>query len=371
VGTRAIRNPKVMHSISLPTYDVLVQHGAIDNVGEIARAATRAHRYAVITDSNVVRNHAERVVQSLGSVGTRTFTVPAGEPSKTRETWARLTDELLESGYGRDAAIIAVGGGVVGDLAGFVAATFMRGIKYVQVPTSLVAMIDASVGGKTAVDTPRGKNLVGAFHQPAAVIADPSVLATLPAAHFRAGLAEAVKHGVIADAMYLERTVADVPSLLDAASRRPDTMEALIARSIEIKAEIVRRDEREHGLRHVLNFGHTIGHAIEAASGYTMLHGECVALGMVYEATMAVKMGIASSGTARDVRRAVERIELPTALPASLTADRLVAMMRSDKKVRSGALRFALPREIGRMASGDGTWSVPVDESVVRGVLAS
>jgi 3-dehydroquinate synthase len=360
-----------MHSISLSTYDVLVRHGALADVGEIARAATRAHRYAVITDTNVVRNHAERVVQSLGSVGTRTFTVPAGEASKTRETWARLTDELLESGYGRDAAIVAVGGGVVGDLAGFVAATFMRGIKYVQVPTSLIAMIDASVGGKTAVDTPRGKNLVGAFHQPAAVIADPAALATLPAAHFRAGLAEAVKHGVIADAMYLERTVADVPSLLDPASRRADTMEALIARSIEIKAEIVRRDEREHGLRQVLNFGHTIGHAIEAASGYTLLHGECVALGMVYEATLAEKLGVASSGTARDVRRAVERVALPTALPPGLAADRLVAVIRSDKKVRSGALRFALPREIGAMASGDGTWSVPVDESVVRAVLAS
>ena len=360
-----------MHSISLPTYDVLVQDGALGNVGEIARAATRAYRYAVITDSNVARTHAERVVQSLGSVGTRTFTVPAGEASKTRETWARLTDEMLESGYGRDAAIIAVGGGVVGDLAGFVAATFMRGIKYVQVPTSLIAMIYASVGGQTAGDTPRGKTLVGAYHQPAAVVVDPAVLATLPAAHFRAGLAEAVKHGVIADAMYLERTVADIPSLLDSTARRADAMVALIARSIEIKAEIVRRDEREHGLRQVLNFGHTIGHAIEAASGYALLHGECVAVGMVYEATLAVKMGVASSGTARDVRRAVERIGLPTTLPPSVSADRLVTVMRSDKKMRSGALRFALPREIGTMASGDGTWSVPVDESVVRGVLAT
>jgi 3-dehydroquinate synthase len=360
-----------MHSISLPTYDVLVKHGGLASVADIARAATRANRYAVITDSNVVRTYAEKVVQALGSVGTRTFTVPAGEASKTRESWARLTDELLEGGFGRDSAIIAVGGGVVGDLAGFVAATFMRGIKYVQVPTSLIAMIDASVGGKTAVDTPRGKNLVGAFHQPAAVLADPGVLATLPPPHFRAGLAEAVKHGVIADGMYLERTIADTPMLLDASARRADATEALVARSIEIKAEIVRRDEREHGLRQVLNFGHTIGHAIEAASDYTLLHGECVAVGMVYEATMAVKVGVAGPGTSRDVRRAVERVGLPTALPSSVTADRLVALMRADKKVRSGALRFSLPREIGAMASGDGTWSVPVDESVVRAVLAA
>ena len=360
-----------MRSISLPTYDILVQHGALERAGDIARAATRAHRYAVITDSNVARTHAERVVQSLGSVGTRTYIVPAGEASKTRETWARLTDELLESGFGRDAAILAVGGGVVGDLAGFVAATFMRGIKCVQVPTSLIAMIDASVGGKTAVDTPRGKNLVGAFHQPAAVIVDPGALATLPSSHFRAGLAEAVKHGVIADAAYLERTVTDAPSLLDTAAQRDDALESLIARSIEIKAEIVRRDEREQGLRQVLNFGHTIGHAIEAASDFAVLHGECVAIGMVYEAAMAEKLGVASSGTARDVRRAVERIGLPTALPSSLGADRLVAVMRSDKKVRSGKVRFALPREIGAMASGDGSWSVPVEESAIRGILMS
>jgi 3-dehydroquinate synthase len=247
----------------------------------------------------------------------------------------------------------------------------MRGIKCVQVPTSLIAMIDASVGGKTAVDTPRGKNLVGAFHQPAAVIVDPAALATLPSNHVRAGLAEAVKHGVIADAAYLERTVTDAPSLLDTASQPPDALESLIARSIEIKAEIVRRDEREQGLRHVLNFGHTIGHAIEAALDYSMLHGECVAIGMVCEAAMAEKIGVASSGTAREVRRAVERIGLPTTLPASVGPDRLLAVMRSDKKVRSGKVRFALPRDIGRMAPGDGSWSVPIEESAIRGMLAS
>jgi 3-dehydroquinate synthase len=358
-----------VHSISLPTYDVLVQHGALANVGDIARAATRAYRYAVITDTNVAPTHGRRVVDALGSVGTRTLTIPAGEASKTRETWASLTDELLESGFGRDAAIVAVGGGVVGDLAGFVAATYMRGIPYVQVPTSLLAMIDASVGGKTAVDTPRGKNLVGAFHQPAAVVADPSVLSTLPVEHFRAGMAEAIKHGVIADAMYLERIAADLPGLLDSASRRGDATEALVARSVEIKAEVVRRDERETGLRQVLNFGHTIGHAIEAASSYSMLHGECVAIGMVLEATLAMRVGVASSGIARDVRRVVERAGLPTALPSSVTADQLIPAMRTDKKMRTGALRFALPREIGQMASGDGTWSVPVDEAAVRAVL--
>ncbi|MGQ0714595.1 MAG: 3-dehydroquinate synthase [Gemmatimonadaceae bacterium] len=358
-----------MHSISLPTYDVLVQNGALASVGDIARAATRAYRYAVITDTNVAPLHGRRVVDVLGSVGTRMLTVPAGEASKTRETWASLTDQLLESGFARDAAILAVGGGVVGDLAGFVAATYMRGIAYVQVPTSLLAMIDASVGGKTAVDTPRGKNLVGAFHQPAAVVADPAVLATLPPDQFRSGLAEAIKHGVIADGMYLERIASDLPGLLDSSSRRAEAVEALVARSVEIKAEVVRRDERETGLRQVLNFGHTIGHAIESASKYSMLHGECVAIGMVVEAALAARVGVGSSAVARDVRRVVERAGLPTAVPSSVTADQIVAAMRTDKKMRSGALRFALPREIGQMASGDGTWSVPVDESLVRSVI--
>jgi 3-dehydroquinate synthase len=358
-----------VHSISLPTYDVLVHRGALANVGDIAREATRAYRYAIITDTNLAGTHARQVVDSLGSVGTRTLTIPAGEASKTRETWAALTDELVESGFRRDAAIVAVGGGVVGDVAGFVAATFMRGIPYVQVPTSLLAMIDASIGGKTGVDTPHGKNLVGAFHQPAAVVADPSVLSTLPVEHFRSGMAEAIKHGVIADGMYLEQIVAELPALLESASRRGDATEALVARSVEIKAEVVRRDEREMGLRQVLNFGHTIGHAIETASGYSMLHGECVAIGMVLEATLAMRVGLGSSGIARDVKRVVERAGLPTALPNSVKADQLIAAMRTDKKMRTGALRFALPRDIGHMATGDGTWSVPVDESAVRAVL--
>jgi 3-dehydroquinate synthase len=171
--------------------------------------------------------------------------------------------------------------------------------------------------------------------------------------------------------MYLERIVTDMPALSEPASRRNDALEAFIARSIEIKAEIVRRDERETGLRQVLNFGHTVGHAVEAASKYTLLHGVCVGIGMVYEAMIAVRMGIASSGTARDVKRAVERAGLPVSLPSDISVDQLMSVMRSDKKVRSSALRLALPREIGMMASGDGTWSVPVEESLVRVVLSS
>src|SRR5690348_7851933 len=194
--------------VELPSYRILIARGALTEVGRIAASATRAHRYAIIADETVAALYAARLRASLGEGRCQVYTIRPGEEQKTRESWSSLTDSLLRDGYGRDTAIIALGGGVVGDLAGFVAATYMRGVPYIQVPTTLLSMIDASVGGKTGVDTPAGKNLVGAFHQPALVIADPNVLATLPANHFRAGLAEALKHGVIADAGYFESIAA-------------------------------------------------------------------------------------------------------------------------------------------------------------------
>src|SRR6185312_7677005 len=209
------------------------------------------------------------------------FEFPAGEWNKTRETWARLSDRLLEHQFGRDSAVIALGGGVVGDVAGFVAATYLRGIPYVQVPTSLLAMIDSSIGGKTGVDVTAGKNLIGAFHQPRLVVADLDVLSSLPRSQLAAGIAEAVKHGVIADAEYFAFLEATPDAILrgDAAA-----VERLVTRSIEIKAAVVAEDEREMGRRAILNFGHTVGHAIEATVKYDMLHGEAVAIGMAYEA---------------------------------------------------------------------------------------
>ena len=202
-----------------------------------------AHRYALITDSTIRPLYAGKVQSQFQSGTIDVLTIPAGESNKTRETWSRLTDEMLAKGYGRDSAVIALGGGVVGDLAGFVAATFMRGIPFVQVPTTLVAMVDASIGGKTAVDTPAGKNLVGAFHPPAAVLVDPQLLATLPLRELRAGLAEALKHGVIADEPYLHEVESSASELLSANGSKSDSMRSAIVRSIEIKADIVSRDE--------------------------------------------------------------------------------------------------------------------------------
>ncbi|MEO7083202.1 MAG: 3-dehydroquinate synthase [Gemmatimonadaceae bacterium] len=354
--------------VDLPTYRVTIGANALDAIGDITRAVAPAYRYAIITDGNVGHLYAARVREALGGTRVETLTIAAGEAHKTRATWARLTDDLLAFGFGRDSTVIALGGGVVGDVAGFVAATYMRGIPYVQVPTSLLAMIDASVGGKTGVDTAAGKNLVGAFHQPAAVVADIATLATLPAPHLRAGIAEAIKHGVIADAAYFER-VADLAASLSGADVAGSDMLAVVARSVEIKADVVRRDERENGVRKTLNFGHTIGHAVERCSNYAVLHGDAVAIGMVYESALAERMGVAEAETTSRVRGVVQRAGLPDTLPNAMSVNDIVAATHGDKKARAGATEYALPLRVGAMAAEDRGWSLPVPDAIVREIL--
>ena len=292
--------------------------------------------------------------------------VPAGEAHKTRDSWSRLTDELLYAGCGRDSAVVALGGGVVGDLAGFVAATYMRGIPVVQCPTSLLAMIDASVGGKTGVDTGAGKNLVGAFHAPAAVFADVEMVSTLPLAHRRAGLAEAIKHGVIADEAYFDRIAECIDALLAA---DPASLVDVVTRSVAIKADVVRLDAREAGRRKTLNFGHTLGHAIEYASGFQLLHGDCVAIGMVLEARVAERLGIAEKGTTERIQQLLRRTGLPVEYSRSLSAQAILAATRLDKKSRAGQLEFALPTRIGAMAGELTGWGTTVPDDLVREVL--
>jgi 3-dehydroquinate synthase len=355
--------------IALPTYDVTVAAGILGRLGDIVRDAAPAHRYAIITDSNVGVAYGPRALEALGAEGAAVFTVPAGESHKTRESWARVTDALFAARFGRDTTIVALGGGVIGDLAGFVAATFMRGIPFVQVPTTLLAMIDASVGGKTGVDTPAGKNLVGAFHQPAAVVADLRALSTLPSAQLTSGLAEAIKHGVIADAGYFD-TVAAVAAQIDEIDVAGAQMLDLVARSIEIKADVVRRDERESGLRKILNFGHTIGHAIEHMSGYSILHGEAVAVGMVLESRIAERLGVAESGTAARVESAVRAVGLPASLPSRMSGSGVIEATHGDKKARGGKAEYALPTRIGTMAAENDGWAVAVPDAIVREVLA-
>jgi len=355
--------------VELP-YPVTVAEGAFDRLADVVRSvAARANRIAVITDSEVGPRYADRVRKQLGGK-VDVFTIPAGEQHKTRDTWSRLTDEMLASGFGRDSVVVALGGGVVGDVAGFVAATFMRGIPVIEVPTTLLAMVDASVGGKTAVDTPAGKNLVGAFHQPSAVIIDPLVLRTLPPEHMRAGFAEIVKHGVVADANYFERTSTFVEQWPLSGQQGLPELTDIIARSVEIKAAIVARDERESGVRKVLNFGHTIGHAIEAASEFETLHGEAVAIGLVAEARLAERIGVAKTGTARMIERVCRAAGLQTAMP-SIPVDTIIGFTRADKKVRAGRVEYALPKQIGEMAGAEHGWTVAVDDTVVRETLGS
>jgi len=357
-------------------YPIVVASGVLAQVGRLVEERAPSHRYAIITDNNVAPHYLDQVCESLiagsshGAARDRVHTVviPAGEEHKTRERWSAITDALLAQGCGRDTAIIALGGGVVGDLAGFVAATYMRGIPVVQIPTTLLAMVDASVGGKTAVDTPAGKNTVGAFHPPAAVIIDPATLASLPARELRSGLAEVIKHGVIADATVIDEVDAIAPALLAASASR-DALEAMIERSVRIKANVVAADERELGLRKVLNFGHTIGHGVEAASEYALLHGEAIAIGMVAEGRLAENLGIATVGTAAAIEDAVTRAGLPSRAPDGIAPDRVLSLMRSDKKQRRGVLEYSLPKRVGEMAGESSGWGIAVDDSVAIEVL--
>jgi 3-dehydroquinate synthase len=289
------------------------------------------------------------------------LTFPAGEESKSRESWARLTDLLLERRYGRDSGLVGVGGGVTGDLVGFVAATYLRGVPYLQVPTTLLAMVDASVGGKTGVNTPAGKNLVGAFFPPVAVIVDPLVLRTLPDREYRGGLTEAVKHGLIADATYFAWIESNLSSLVH---RDPGCLTHLVRRSVEIKAEVVSGDEREAGRRVILNAGHTVAHSLERVSGFRLPHGEAVALGLIIECAIAEHLGMAGRGLRERVASLLGRLGLPTRYPGPLDGEALLTAMGHDKKNREGDIHFALIAEIGRVQRGAG-WTTAVPPSVI------
>ena len=351
------------------SYDILIGGGLLAELPALLARHCPAARYAVITDSRVRELYGTQVVERLRGAGLRAdlLEFPEGEAHKTRETWAGLSDRMLALELGRDAGVIALGGGVVGDVAGFVAATYLRGVPYVQLPTTLLAMIDSSIGGKTGVDVPAGKNLLGAFHQPRLVVADTDLLASLPPRQLAAGMAEAVKHGVIADAEYFGFLEASHRAAL---AREPAAIERLVSRSVEIKAQVVAADERERGRRAILNFGHTVGHAIEAAGQFTILHGEAVAMGMACEARLAEALAIAAPGTARRIHTLLERCGLPLERPAGATVDDLLRAMRLDKKARAGTVRFALPTAVGTMCGDDAKgWTVTAPERTVREAL--
>jgi 3-dehydroquinate synthase len=342
-------------------YDVVIEHGRLDRLTTLL---PEAHRYVIIADTTVADLYAAAIAAPLKA---DILTFPPGEKHKNIQTWSQLSHQLVALEVGRDCCIIALGGGVTGDLAGFVAATYLRGIPCVQVPTTLLAMIDASIGGKTGVDTIGGKNLIGAFHQPFMVIIDPEVLRTLPEHELRAGLAEAVKHAAIADAGYADDIAAAMPKILVHDMR---TLIPLIRRSVEIKARLVSEDVHESGARAVLNFGHTIAHALEQVSRYAMPHGEAVAIGMMVETLAGESAGITEAGTAVRLRRVLEAVGLPVAVPA-LDADQVMLATRSDKKARAGAPRYTLLARFGAVATDEaGAWTRTLPDDVVRETLA-
>jgi len=335
------------------SYDIEIGSGLLSSLGVFVASRNTVHHAVIIADANVA-SFASRVEQSLLAVSARTtlLSVPPGEESKSIAVAERLWNELLEAQTDRKSLVIAVGGGVIGDLAGFVAATFARGLPFFQVPTTLLAHVDSSVGGKVAVNLPAAKNMVGVFWQPSGVLIDVDTLRTLPEREYRAGLAEVVKYGVILDEHFFGTLERHWEALLN---RDPATLVDVIAHCCRLKAQVVSQDERETtGLRAVLNYGHTFGHAVESVAGYgEFLHGEAVAIGMTCAARLARILGRIDEATVHRQQQLLERLALPTALPA-FKHQELIAAMRHDKKVEFGKLRFVLPSRIGHVELVDG-----------------
>ena len=351
-------------------YSIHIGSGLLHDGEQLARRLRGRHAL-VVSDGNVAPLYATQVVESLRSVrpdiAVALHVMDAGEQAKTLASFSDAINALAALGATRDACVYALGGGVVGDLSGFAAACWMRGIDCIQLPTTLLAMVDSSVGGKTAIDLPQGKNLVGAFHPPRAVLADTSALLTLPERELRAGFAEVIKYGAIIDAPFLDWLQHHVDALLgnDAAA-----LAEAIARSCAHKAAIVERDPFEHGERALLNFGHTFAHAIETEQGYGgaqgdgLNHGEAVAVGMVLAAELSAALGLATNADTGILRALLHHFGLPTTLPGGLSPDALLARMRLDKKAQASGLRFVLWDGLGRARV-----VADVDESAVLGVL--
>ena len=335
------------------SYEVLIGQGLIARAGEFALPFLKRKRIAVVADERVMLLHGAALVAAFAKAGVDApvISVPSGEGSKSFAELERVCDRLLELELDRGDLVAAFGGGVVGDLAGFAASIYKRGVDFIQIPTTLLAQVDSSVGGKTAIDTPRGKNLIGAFHQPRLVLADLDVLSTLPDREMRAGYAEVIKYGLLGDAAFLAWLEDNGSKVL---ARDPAALTHAVARSVEMKAEIVAEDEREAGRRALLNLGHTFGHALEAEVGYgeALLHGEAVALGSAQAFRFSAELGLCPPADAERAERGIAAAGLPTRLSqvangAAFPADRLIAHMANDKKAEGGRLTFILARGIG------------------------
>jgi len=341
---------RVSIDLGARSYQILIGPGLLDDAGALSEVVP-ARDVMVVTNEVVAPLYLERLVRGLRGRRVETVQLPDGERHKTLATAARVLDALVAARMNRDACLVALGGGVVGDVAGFAAACYQRGVDFVQVPTTLLAQVDSSVGGKTGVNHPGGKNLIGAFHQPRAVVSDTGTLGSLPVRELRAGLAEVIKYGLVADVAFLDWIESNLEALLalDAAA-----VTQAVRRSCEIKAAIVAADEREHGARAHLNLGHTFGHAIEAAAGYgEWLHGEAVGVGMLMAADLSYRLGWLDGGDVERVRVLLQRAGLPWSAPR-IGATRALELMAMDKKVLAGRVRLVLLSRLGQgVVSGD------------------
>ncbi|MEY4179244.1 MAG: 3-dehydroquinate synthase [Planctomycetota bacterium] len=345
-------------------YDIAIGPGVLTQAGDWARHRLKATHAFLITDANVAGLYAAPVAESLRQAGLRvdSLTLPAGETEKTPARVFECWEALVRAQADRKTLVVAVGGGVIGDLAGFVAATYTRGLRFLQIPTTLLAHVDSSVGGKVGVNLPDAKNMVGAFWQPSGVLIDTQTLDTLPSREYAAGLAEVVKYGVILDPSFFELLETNIDSLR---ARAPELLRRVIARCCQLKADVVRQDEREEtGLRAVLNYGHTFCHAIETVTRYDRyLHGEAVSIGMVCASRLAERLGRVPAELTDRQRRLLAALDLPIILPPLHTAD-LIAAMQRDKKVEHGRLRFVLPTRLGHVELVGG-----IDDRLVADVL--
>ncbi|MGM3307672.1 3-dehydroquinate synthase [Anabaena sp. WFMT] len=355
-------------SVNLPekSYEIAVAPGSLDKLGEQMASLQLGKKVLLVSNPMIFKHYGERAIASLQNAGfeVTSYNLPPGERYKTLNSIQKIYDIALENRLERSSTMVALGGGVVGDMTGFAAATWLRGINVVQVPTSLLAMVDSAIGGKTGVNHPHGKNLIGAFHQPRLVLIDPEVLKTLPAREFRAGMAEVIKYGVIWDAELF--TQLEASKHLDQLRYvKSDLINYILTHSCQAKADVVTKDEKESGLRAILNYGHTIGHAVESLTEYRLLkHGEAVGIGMVAAGEIAVKLALWQKADTERQNALIKKAGLPTQLPAGLDTEAIIDALQLDKKVKSGKVRFVLPTQIGEVKVTD---EVPAD--IIRQVL--
>jgi 3-dehydroquinate synthase len=343
--------------VNLPqeSYNISIASGSLEGLGNLTRELNLGKKVLLVSNPEIWQYYGEKALISLQKAGFEVLRhlIPAGESYKTLESIAKIYDTALENHLERSSVAIALGGGVVGDMTGFAAATWLRGINFIQVPTSLLAMVDAAIGGKTGVNHPKGKNLIGAFYQPRLVLIDPQVLETLPKREFRAGMAEVIKYGVIWDADMFEQL--EKAERLDRFSDLDEALlQTILTRSCQAKADVVSKDEKEAGLRAILNYGHTVGHAIESLTGYSSInHGEAVAIGMAIAGEIAARMQLWDALDARRQDRLIAKAGLPTKLPANLDIEAIIEVLQTDKKVKDGRVRFVLPTKLGAAIVSD------------------